>query len=125
MKVYTRLPKKLMPYFKNELKYYSKNLEAGDLITAWSHLEKAHIIGQRFPFHHSLVHWKMLQFGFIIKSGKEIFGQIPRLIFGGIKSFVGTIPIGNPGGSNVPALKPFPIEPEIQEIFKKVGLALD
>ena len=65
------------------------------------------------------MHWKMLQFGFKIKSGKEIFGQIPRLIFGGVKSFVGKIPVGNPGGSNVRPLKPFPVEKELQDIFIK------
>lgn len=67
----------------------------------------------------------MLQFGFEIKSVKEIFGQIPRLIFGGVKSFVGKIPVGNPGGANVPPLKPFPIEKELQEIFIKAGVDLN
>jgi uncharacterized membrane protein YeaQ/YmgE (transglycosylase-associated protein family) len=33
----------------------------------------------------------MLQFGIKIKNRKEIMGQIPRLIFGGVKSFVGKI----------------------------------
>lgn len=51
------------------------------------------------------------------KSGKEIIGKIPRLIFGGVKSFVGKNPIGNPGGVNVPPLKPFPIEQELENIF--------
>ena len=61
----------------------------------------------------------MLQFGFKIKSGKEILGQIPRLIFGGVKSFVGKIPVGNPGGSNVPPLKPFPLDNDLKELFIK------
>ena len=59
-----------------------------------------------------------------LKSGKEIIGQIPRLIFGGVKSFVGKIPVGNPGGANVPPLKPFPIEKELQNIFEKAGIEL-
>lgn len=52
----------------------------------------------------------------------EVFGQIPRLIFGGVKSFVGKIPVGNPGGANVPPLKPFPIEQELQDIFERAGV---
>ena len=60
----------------------------------------------------------MLQFGFEIKNRKEILGQIPRLIFGGVKSFVGTVPVGNPGGANVPPLKSFPIDKDLQEIFR-------
>ena len=122
MKFYTSLPKTLKPYFDKELEKYIANYLIGDLTMAWKHLEKAHIIGQRYPYAHSFVHWKMLQFGFKIKSTKEIFGQIPRLIFGGVKSFVGKVPVGNPGGSNVPPLKPFPIEDEIRDIFVKAGV---
>jgi hypothetical protein len=122
MKFYTSIPKTLKPYFDKELEKYEANYLVGDLTTAWKHLEKAHIIGQRYPYAHSLVHWKMLQFGFKIKSTKEIFGQIPRLVFGGVKSFVGKVPVGNPGGSNVPPLKPFPIEDEIMDIFVKADI---
>lgn len=64
----------------------------------------------------------MLQFGFRIKSGKEVIGQIPRLLVGGVKSFVGRVPVGNPGGANVPPMKPFPIEKDIQDIFIKAGV---
>ncbi|PCJ67779.1 MAG: hypothetical protein COA58_01185 [Bacteroidetes bacterium] len=117
MKLYTTLPVPLKPYFDSELMEYLKQYKTGSLSTAWHHLERAHIIGQRYPFAHSYVHWKMLLFGFKIKSIKEILGQIPRLIFGGIKSFVGKVPVGNPGGANVPPLKPFPIDQELQDIF--------
>lgn len=110
MKFYTAIPKGLKPYYNTELKKYRSEYLSGNLNSAWNHLERAHIIGQRYPYAHSFVHWKMLQFGFKIKNGKEIFGQIPRLIFGGVKSFVGKIPVGNPGGANVPPLKSFPIE---------------
>lgn len=123
MKIYTSLPKKLKPYFDAELEKYRAELVYGNLEIAWNFLEHAHIIGQKYPFAHTFVHWKMLQFGFKIKSPKEIMGQIPRLVFGGVKSFVGKIPVGNPGGANVPALKPFPIEKELQEIFIKAGVS--
>ncbi len=122
MNLRTTLPKSLTPYFQAELDAYSIAYKAGDLIKAWTHLERAHVIGQRYPFAHTFVHWKMLQFGFWIKSGKEVIGQIPRLLVGGVKSFVGTVPVGNPGGANVPPMKPFPIEKDIQDIFIKAGV---
>lgn len=122
MRFYTIIPKSLKQYYTNELTMYKKNLDNGFMEKAWRHLERAHIIGQRYPLSHSYVHWKMLQFGIKIKNFREIIGQIPRLIFGGIKSFVGIIPVGNPGGSNVPPLKPFPIDDDINEIFKKSGI---
>ncbi|WP_143960184.1 DUF3703 domain-containing protein [Litoribacter populi] len=123
MKLYTTIPTGLKPYFRTELSDYRKELSNGKLEKAWSHLERAHIIGQKFPFAHTLVHWKMLKFGIKIKSYKEVLGQIPRLMVGGVKSFVGKIPTGNPGGANVPPLQPFPIEKEIQEIFDKAGIS--
>jgi hypothetical protein len=122
MKFYTSIPHKLKPYYNIELENYDANCANGNLKTAWRHLERAHVIGQKYPFAHTYVHWKMLQFGIKIKNKKKIIGQIPRLIFGGVKSFVGKIPLGNPGGANVPPLKPFPIDKEIEVIFTKAGV---
>lgn len=122
MKINTRMPKKLKPFYEEEFRAYKQHLEAGALQQAWSHLERAHVIGQAYPYQHSFVHFKMLQFGIKIKSGREVLGQIPRLLVGGVKSFVGRIPIGNTGGANVPPLKPLPISPEILEVFKQAGV---
>jgi Protein of unknown function (DUF3703) len=122
MKFYLKMPKKLMPFYLQELNAYSDKMQAGNLQQAWLHLERAHILGQRYPITHNKVHFKMLQFGIKIKSKKEILGQIPRLFFGGIKSFVGSVPIGNPGGSNVPPLKSFLISNDLQIIFNEVGI---
>lgn len=121
-KFYTWMPTSLKPYYKAELDKYRIKYSAGNLKSAWNHLERTHIIGQKYPCAHTFVHWKMLQFGIKIKNRKEIIGQIPRLIFGGVKSFVGKIPVGNPGGANVPPLKSFTIKKEIQDIFAKAGI---
>ena len=122
MKFYTSIPQKLKPYFDLELSKYQIEYLNGNLEIAWKHLERAHIIGQKYPYAHTLVHWKMLLFGFKIKNYKEIFGQIPRLLVGGVKSFVGKIPVGNPGGANVPALKSFAIEKDLLNIFTNAGI---
>ena len=122
MKFYTSIPESLKPYYKDELDKYRAEYINGNLKSAWNHLERAHIIGQKYPYAHTLVHWEMLQFGIKIKSVKEIMGQIPRLIFGGLKSFVGKIPVGNPGGANIPSLKSFPIEKELEAILAKAEL---
>lgn len=124
MKLYTLIPSKLKPYFDSELEKFKLEYSNKNFEMAWKHLEKAHIIGQKYPFAHTFVHWKMLQFGFKIKNKKEVLGQIPRLIFSGVKSFVGKIPEGNPGGANVPPLKSFPIEKEIKDIFIKSEISL-
>lgn len=73
----TSMPKRLKPFYEMELDAYKTELQKGNLQNAWHHLERAHIIGQQYPYEHSYVHWKMLQFGFKIKSSKEVIGQIP------------------------------------------------
>lgn len=114
---HTTMPKKMVPYFENELKEANAFLVNKNFQKSWYHLERAHIIGQKYPFEHTYVHWKMLQFGFIIKSTNEVMGQIPRLLVGGVKSFVGHIPAGNTGGANVPPLKSMNIPNDIQKII--------
>ena len=118
MKVYYNIPKSLYPFYKAELEKSNQLLAEGKLQECWRHYERAHIIGQRYPLQHSYVHWQMLKFGIKIKSTKEVFGQITRLIFGGVKSFVGTVPIGNTGGANVPPLKPMEIPDDLKLIIQ-------
>ncbi|MDX1913385.1 MAG: DUF3703 domain-containing protein [Saprospiraceae bacterium] len=52
-----------------------------------------------------------------IKSPKEVLGQITRLVFGGVKSFVGKVPVGNTGGANVPPLQPMEIPEDLRRIL--------
>ena len=117
MKIFTSMPKTLKPYYQDELSKAQSALLKNELQKSWYHLERAHILGQPYPVAHTAVHWKMLTFGIKIKDGKEIIGQLPRLIFGGIKSFVGKIPVGNTGGANVPPLKPMEIPEDLLAII--------
>lgn len=119
MKIHTAMPKRLSPFFLKELEIAGKYFTMKDYRSSWHHLERAHILGQPYPFHHTLVHWKMLLFGFKIKDRREIIGQIPRLLVGGIKSFVGEIPVGNTGGANVPPLKIMEIPEELKRIIEE------
>jgi hypothetical protein len=115
---------KTMPYQLKQF-YLIELAEAKKLIgnhyyaEGWQHLERAHVLGQPYAIEHTVVHWKMICFGFKIKNTKEVIGQIPRLLFGGVKSFVGKVPIGNTGGANVPALKQMQIPQDLQLIIEK------
>lgn len=117
MKLHYKIPHGLKKHVDEELLKSKKTFSKGDLQTAWRHLERAHILGQAWPYEHTQTHWHMLLFAFRIKNTKEIIGQIPRLLVGGIKSFVGEIPLGNSGGANVPPLKPMEIPSDLQEIL--------
>lgn len=117
MKFHWTMPERVRPFYLAELHASEQAHAHGDLQAEWHHLERAHILGQRWPREHNAVHWRMLMFGFRIKNGREIAGQLPRLVFGGVKSFVGTVPIGNTGGADVPALRPMEIPEDLRSIF--------
>jgi hypothetical protein len=79
----------LKPYYQQELTAYRNAFDKGHFKLSWRHLERAHILSQPYPVEHIAVHWKMLRFGLKVKNFKEVLGQIPRLLLGGVKSFVG------------------------------------
>lgn len=118
MKFNTTMPLALKPFFNKEMEAAVAEFANNNLQRSWKHLERGHILGQPYPLEHSLVHWRMLQFGIKTKNAKEIIGQIPRLLVGGVKSFVGKIPVGNTGGANVPPLQPMEIPGDLKNIIE-------
>jgi hypothetical protein len=104
MPIQTAMPASLKPFYYKELLQAKSEFDKSHYQQSWRHLERAHILGQPYPAAHTAVHWKMLKFAIKIKNSKEIIGQLPRLLVGGVKSFVGKIPVGNTGGANVPPL---------------------
>lgn len=121
MKLHTKMPETLKFFYRKELLLAKRTFAEKDYQASWRHLERAHILGQPYPYRHTAVHWKMLLFGIKIKNTKEIIGQIPRLLVGGVKSFVGKIPVGNTGGANVPPLLPMEIPEDLALIIKDHG----
>ena len=113
----TVLPDALRPHYRLEITCARREFAARNYVASWRHLERAHVLGQPYPVAHTAVHVRMLWFGVRLKNLREIIGQIPRLIFGGVKSFVGRIPVGNTGGANVSALQPMPIPSDLAQII--------
>ncbi len=118
MRIHTTMPKALKPFYQRELAEYCAAFKNGHFQVSWRHLERAHILSQPYPLEHTAVHWKMLQFGIAQKNVKEVVGQIPRLLAGGVKSFVGHVPVGNTGGANVPPLRSMEIPADLAKIIE-------
>lgn len=118
MKFYWSMPDGLKVYYRKELEIYKREMSDANLQLAWRQLERIHIIGQPWFVQHTYSHWLMLRFGIKVKNKKEILGQLPRLLLGGIKSFVGKIPTGNTGGANVPPLRVMEIPDEIKKMMR-------
>jgi hypothetical protein len=96
---------------------------AGDLQLAFSHLERAHILGQSFPIKHARSHWWMLKVGWKRRDFVEIAGQLPRILGAFLFSRI-WVPVGNTGGARVPPFTSMPIPEDLQTLLEKYGRAV-
>ncbi len=90
-----------MYYFEAEILAATKAKEARDIRLAWVHLERAHILGQRFPWLHLRSHFAMLRLAIYDLNSKEIIGQFLRVLVAYPASLFSKIPIGNTGRAHV------------------------
>ncbi|TGN13346.1 DUF3703 domain-containing protein [Leptospira ilyithenensis] len=110
--------------FEKEMKTAKEFYFAKKWNEAFLHLEKAHVLGQRDAIPHTINHWWMLKVGIGKKDGKEILGQVARLLAAGIGSLLGRAPIGNTGGANIGIMTPLPISDDVAQIFIKANLPI-
>ena len=106
--------------FDAEMQSAGRALANERLAEAFSHLERAHVLGQWYVRTHLNAHLGMLRIGWRRRDLREVFGQLIRIPGGAIGSAIGRVPRGNTGGANVSAFRPLPIPPDLKEL-----LALD
>ena len=102
--------------FDNEWRWATDAYVAGDFDTAFRHLERAHILGQRHTWLHKKSHVGMWHVGWKRRDLRELFGQSTRLFAALLFSRI-WVPIGNTGGANVSAFKPMAIPADLQAHF--------
>lgn len=78
---------------------------------AFSHLETAHVLGQRHVVPHVRSHWWMLRIGLRRRSIREVWGQAVRIVLGALGSAVGVVPTGNTGGTDISMFARLPVAP--------------
>ncbi|TGM73048.1 DUF3703 domain-containing protein [Leptospira mtsangambouensis] len=123
-----KMPEDFRKAYRKELENYHVSLKEKNLVQAWYFLERAHVIGQYHPISHTGIHFRMLVFGIRTLDGKEIFGQMIRVLFGWIGSLFNRIPVGNTGGVSVPIFASMPIPDDLKSLLKdadtdRIGLA--
>jgi hypothetical protein len=64
------------------------------------------------------VHWLMFRLALKMRSPREIWGQIVRIVGGATKTPFGIYPTGNTGGSNVWFFKPMPVPEDLQALLR-------
>jgi hypothetical protein len=88
-----------------------------DVEDEWRHLERAHVLSQPMAVAHVRTHVAMLGYGLRHRDGREIVGQLVRLVVAAPGTWTGRYPVGNTGGANVSALKPMPIPDDLQAVL--------
>lgn len=85
---------------------------------SFSHLETAHVLGQRHVLPHVVTHWWMFKIGVKRHSVRETSGQAVRIVLGALGSAVGFVPTGNTGGTNIGMFKRLPVDRELQDLLR-------
>lgn len=111
------MKKELREAFESEMTKAKRLYSADNLSAAFHHLERAHILGQRFYVPHVVSHWWMLKVGLKRSDLREIFGQLMRII-ASAGSLLGWVPAGNTGGADVSPIKPMPIPDDLASLLK-------
>lgn len=86
---------------------------SGDLAESFRRLERAHVLGQGSTVQHVRVHLAMLIFGIRRRDLREVVGQNLRVIGAATKTWIGLVPHGNTGGSNVSGFKAMAIPDDL------------
>ena len=108
---------RIRAYVELELNAADSAERAGEPLTAFRHLERAHVLGQNSTVQHVRVHLRMLAWGLRQRSPREVVGQLVRLVGAATKTWIGLIPQGNTGGANVSAFKPMRIPDDLADLI--------
>lgn len=91
---------------------------SGNVGTAFRHLERAHIIGQRDTLAHVRSHWLMLRLAASVGQWGEVAGQAVRMVAAALASRI-WVPAGNTGRANVGAMQPMPIPEDLRALLEQ------
>ena len=113
----------LKPSYIAELEATRRAEGAGDFQTAFTHLERAHILSQKYALAHAATHLRMLRLGWRTRDFREVLGQLTRTIAALIFSRI-WVPVGNTGRANVSAFAPMPVPEDLAEILGKSAVSI-
>ena len=101
----TRFSIRIRPHVQAELDAAHAAERRGEFYTAFSKLERAHVLGQSATREHVRVHWHMLRFALRNRLPAEAFGQAWRLLGAAAFTPIGLVPTGNTGGADTSAFR--------------------
>lgn len=112
---------RIRPFVQAELDASRRARALQDAAEEFGHLERAHVLSQADTLQHVRVHAAMLRWGIRQCNAREVVGQLVRIVGAATKTFIGLVPHGNTGGTNVSAFRSMPIAPDLQRLIDAAG----
>lgn len=112
--------RRIRPYVESEILAAREAESQGQPDIAFSHLERAHILGQASTVEHVRAHWHMFLWSIRQRNLREGLGQLLRIVGAAMSTAVGLVPQGNTGGTNVNPFKSMPLPPELASRINEV-----
>lgn len=107
-------------HFNTELSRANSAISAQDFETAWTALQRAHILGQRDAIAHTIAHWNMLKLAWEQRDFREVIGQLmPVLLAIPLTFLYGQMRSLRGGKANVSDLEQMTIPEDIQQILNQ------
>jgi hypothetical protein len=113
----SRFAHRIRSSVQSELQAARQTEARGDAGAAFSHLERAHVLGQAATALHVQVHWRMFLWAARQRKPAEVAGQLGRLAAAVLVTGIGWLPHGNTGGANVSAFRRMPIPNDLQRLI--------
>jgi hypothetical protein len=109
--------RRIRPAVENELRQAASAEAAGHVDAGFRHLERAHVLGQASTVQHVRVHVQMLVWAVRHRVGREVWGQVLRVVGAATKTAFGWVSTGNTGGANTSPMKSLPIPADLQRLI--------
>lgn len=113
----TSFTDRIRPQVDAEIRLAMSAESLGKFDTARTHLERAHVLGQRSTFHHVRVHWVLLRMAVRNGWSGEAVGQAWRIAAAAVFTPIGLLPAGNPGTTRVSGFRPAAIPAQLQRLI--------
>lgn len=117
MNRYSRFARRIRPHVQAELDAAAACEARGEPVSAFAHLERAHVMGQASTVEHVRVHVAMLRWALRQHDGAEALGQAWRIAGAATKTAFGWVPAGNTGGARVSGFRRLPVAPDLQDLI--------
>ena len=110
----------IQEHFNTELFQVKTAIVQQDFETAWTALQRAHILGQRDVISHLIVHWNMLKLAWKQRDFREIAGQImPTILAVPLTLFMGKFRTLRGGKVNINDSERMSIPEDIQKMLER------